>query len=69
IEFIARNCQRVVLMDRGKKIFDGKTRKVLYKNIERYGIEPPQIVQLSKRMGLGKILTVEEAYEKLRRKN
>ncbi len=69
IEFIARNCQRVVLMDRGKKIFDGKTREVLYKNIERYGIEPPQIVQLSKRMGLGKILTVEEAYEKLRRKN
>jgi energy-coupling factor transport system ATP-binding protein len=65
IEFIARNCERVILMDGGEKIFDGKTRDVFYDDIERYGIEPPQIVQLSKRMGLGKILTVEEAYEKL----
>lgn len=66
IEFISRNCDRIILMDSGRKIFDGKTRDVLYKDIEKYGIEPPQIVQLSKKMKLGRIVRVEEAYAKLK---
>ncbi|MEM4381492.1 MAG: energy-coupling factor transporter ATPase [Candidatus Caldarchaeum sp.] len=59
---VARYCDRVVLMADGKIILDGPTRQVFsdHEFLERYDIEVPTVVKLSRQLAGHTYLTVDE---------
>ncbi len=56
---------RVVLLFRGKKVFDGKVDDFFKLQLRRYGLEKPELLRLSEKLGVGFIRKPEELVKAL----
>jgi energy-coupling factor transport system ATP-binding protein len=63
MKLIAEYVQRVIILMDGRVVFDGDVRDAFSRDdiLARTHLEAPQITRLSRRLGLGTLLTVDEA--------
>ncbi|ACS81565.1 energy-coupling factor ABC transporter ATP-binding protein [Maridesulfovibrio salexigens] len=54
MDFVVENCSRAICLENGRKQFDGKVADLFMNNdlLDRCGLLPPQVVQLSNHYGL-----------------
>lgn len=75
MEDVARLCQRILVLDKGRLIADGSPRHIFSraKLMTSVGLRPPDVVTLMERLRESgwqvrtDVLTVEEAYQEIRR--
>jgi energy-coupling factor transport system ATP-binding protein len=68
IDFCAEHFERVVVMGEGQVLLDGPARQALaqYETLASTGVEPPQLVRLASRLGLGRPpLNVDEFIQEI----
>ena len=65
----AARADRVVVMNGGKIVREGKPREVFsdVRFLEKIGLEVPTAVELARRLKLKNVLTIEELEQRLRR--
>lgn len=69
IEFCAANFQRIILMSRGQILADGPPEKILNRveALETARVEPPQLIRLSRALGVNDpALTLPAFWQKIR---
>jgi len=53
LDLVAKICDRMIVIDKGKIIFEGNSREILSKaDVNAYGITVPAIVKVGKELGL-----------------
>ncbi len=61
INFIADNCDRVIVLNNGKIVLDGPTEKVLSnKKLLTYGIKPPMITRVCEKARIKKFVRIDD---------
>ncbi|QUL97675.1 MAG: energy-coupling factor transporter ATPase [Candidatus Fermentithermobacillus carboniphilus] len=73
MEDVARLCQRILVLDKGRLVADGSPREVFTRGdlLRSVGLRPPDVVSLMERLRQKgwkvrtDVLTVEEAYEEI----
>ena len=62
LEFVARYLERAIIVEQGRIVADGPVRDLFYDgSLEKFGLVEPQIVNVSKELGvIGRPLVVEE---------
>ena len=65
MELVLRLAERVVLLDNGRKAFDGPVEEFFSLDLRPYGIERPELLEISERLGTGFVRSVGELMEKL----
>jgi energy-coupling factor transporter ATP-binding protein EcfA2 len=54
LDLVSKIANRLIVIDAGRKIFDGTPRSVLYSpNVDEYGVTEPSVVRLAKLLSLG----------------
>ncbi len=69
-EEISKFADRIIVLNRGEKIFDNHPKEIFSKieEIKNIGIRPPQITEVCYKLGCGITLSLEEAKEILNKK-
>ncbi|HEV51396.1 MAG TPA: ABC transporter ATP-binding protein [Thermoprotei archaeon] len=62
LDFVARYFDRVMIVENGRLVADGQAREIFYNgSLEKFGLLEPQVVTISKGLGIGgNPLTVED---------
>ncbi len=64
---LAKSADRVIVMHEGEVVLDGGPKEVLMsENLEKFGLEPPKEVKISKELGIRPNFDVDEIVELLR---
>ncbi|ASJ02414.1 ABC transporter ATP-binding protein [Thermococcus profundus] len=58
--------ERIVLMDKGRMVFEGSVGEFLAMDLEKYGVKTPDFLRISRELGLGSVRSVSELLELLR---
>ena len=66
MDLVVRLAERVVLLHHGEKAFDGPVEEFFTAfDVERYGLERPELIDLGERLGVGFVRSIEEILAKL----
>ncbi|BAD84935.1 ABC-type cobalt transport system, ATPase component [Thermococcus kodakarensis KOD1] len=66
MDLVVRLAERVVLLHGGRKLFDGPVEEFFTAfDVEKYGLERPEVVELGERLGVGFVRSIEEILAKL----
>jgi energy-coupling factor transport system ATP-binding protein len=60
IDLVLELAERVVLLHKGIKLFDGPVEEFFSPEIEEFGLEMPRLLGLSKRLGVPFVRTIDE---------
>ncbi|MBP1912962.1 energy-coupling factor ABC transporter ATP-binding protein [Thermococcus stetteri] len=66
MDLVVRLAERVVLLHKGRKLFDGPVEEFFTAfDVEKYGLERPEVVELGERLGVGFVRSIDEILAKL----
>ena len=65
MELVLRLAERVVLLQKGEKVFDGPVKEFFSLDLRPYGLERPELLEVSERLGTGFVRSVRELINKL----
>jgi len=65
MELVLRLAERVVLLEDGRKVFDGSVEEFFSLELSPYGLERPELLEVSERLGTGFVRSVQELIRKL----
>ncbi|WP_456423066.1 energy-coupling factor ABC transporter ATP-binding protein [Thermococcus sp.] len=60
MDLVLELAERVVLLSGGRKVFDGPVEEFFKLDLERYGLEMPELLLLAERLGAGFVRSFEE---------
>ncbi|WP_457743001.1 energy-coupling factor ABC transporter ATP-binding protein [Thermococcus sp.] len=66
MDLVLELAERVVLLDDGRKAFDGPVEEFFELELEEYSLELPELLELARGLGVGFVRSVEELMEVLR---
>jgi len=66
MDLVLELAERVVLLEDGKKAFDGPVEEFFSLDLERHGLERPELLVLAEKLGAGFVRSVEELAGRVR---
>lgn len=66
MDLVLELADRVVLLQGGRKVFDGPVEDFFALNLEEYGLEKPEVLLLAERLNVGFVRTVDEIVRRVR---
>ncbi|NJE48440.1 ABC transporter ATP-binding protein [Thermococcus sp. 9N3] len=67
MDLVLELAERVVLLENGKKAFDGPVEEFFSLDLERHGLERPELLVLAEKLGAGFVRSVEELAGRVRK--
>ncbi|WP_099211128.1 energy-coupling factor ABC transporter ATP-binding protein [Thermococcus henrietii] len=67
MDLVLELAERVVLLENGKKAFDGPVEEFFNLDLERHGLERPELLVLAEKLGAGFVRSVEELAGRVRK--
>ncbi|NJE10667.1 energy-coupling factor ABC transporter ATP-binding protein [Thermococcus sp. MAR1] len=65
MELVLELAERVVLLHGGRKVFDGSVKEFFSLELHSYGLEKPELLRISERLGIGFVRSVSEVINAL----
>lgn len=66
MDLVLELADRVVLLQGGRKVFDGPVEDFFALNLEEYGLEKPEVLLLAERLNVGFVRTIDEIVRRVR---
>ena len=66
MDLVLELAERVLLLENGKKAFDGPVEEFFSLDLERHGLEMPELLVLAEKLGAGFVRSVEELAGRVR---
>ncbi len=65
MELVLRLAERVILLENGRKTFDGPVEEFFSFDLRSYGLDRPELLEIGRKLGTGFVRSVPELIEKL----
>ncbi|ASI98692.1 energy-coupling factor ABC transporter ATP-binding protein [Thermococcus celer] len=65
MDLVLELAERVVLLQEGRKVFDGPTEEFFSIDLHDYGLEKPELLRISEKLGIGFVRSVPEVVKAL----
>ena len=65
MELVLELAERVVLLHDGRKVFDGSVKEFFSLELHSYGLEKPELLRISERLGIGFVRSASEVINAL----